>query len=57
MPRLSRLISPALAGLLAAGALAAPAGAVVGGSKTAQERGNFLVALIDSTEGRRTVAA
>ncbi len=56
-PCLSRLIPAALVGVLAAGALAAPAGAVVGGTKTASERGNFLVALIDSTEGHRTVAA
>ncbi len=52
-----RLVSSALLGLLAAGGLAAPAGAVVGGSRTAAERGNFLVALVDGTEGRRTVAA
>jgi len=52
-----RLISSTLLGLLAVGALATPAEAVVGGSRTAAERGNFLVALVDGTEGRRTVAA
>jgi trypsin len=42
---------------LAFGLLAAPAGAVVGGVETAPGRGTFIVALIDSAEGRKTVAA
>jgi trypsin len=42
---------------LLAGALAAPAHAVVGGAETARERGNFAVALIDATEGAGFVAA
>jgi len=54
---LRRLLAPTLAGLMAAGALAAPAHAVVGGVKTAADRGTFAVALISSDEGRRTVAA
>lgn len=52
-----RLLAPALAGLLAAGALAAPAHAVVGGVKTAPQRGTFAVALVTGDDGRRTVAA
>ncbi len=42
---------------LLAGALATPAHGVVGGAETASERGRFAVALIDTAEGRGTVAA
>ncbi len=42
---------------LLAGALAAPAQAIVGGAETARERGNFAVALIDAAEGVGFVAA
>lgn len=52
-----RLISPTLLTLLTAAAFAPPAQAVIGGVPTAAQRGNFVVALVDSTEGRRTVAA
>ena len=52
-----RFVGIVVAALLGAGVLSAPAHAVVGGTKTAAERGTYLVALISSSEGRRTVAA
>lgn len=55
MPAPRRLMI--LATLVLAGAVAAPAHAVVGGAVTAAERGGFVVALIDSRAGRDTVAA
>ncbi len=47
---------PVLFALLA-GVSATPASAVVGGTKTEPGRGTFVVALVDSREGRKTVAA
>lgn len=58
MPVRQRLLARSLlSAALLLGVLAGPAGAVVGGAKTAPERGNFIVALIDRSEGRKTVAA
>ncbi|MCW3010751.1 MAG: peptidase and chymotrypsin/Hap [Solirubrobacterales bacterium] len=54
MSSLLRLLT--LAAVLA-GVVASPAGAVVGGTRTPAGAGSFVVALVDSSEGRRTVAA